>query len=58
MHWEVIQFLRTYYQAMNNIPTVYETCHAHDLELHDLIKMFPGGYRRGACRVAGLPFFA
>ena len=57
-HWEIIRYLRNYYQATNNIPTVYEVCHAHDLDLHDLNELFPQGYRRGACLVAGLPFFA
>ncbi len=57
-HWEVIRFLRNYYQATNNIPTVYEVCQAHNLDLDDLKELFPGGYRRGACRIAGLPFFA
>jgi len=57
-HWEVIRFLRNYYQTTNNIPSVYEVCQAHNLNLGDLKEMFPGGYRRGACRIAGLPFFA
>lgn len=57
-HWEVIRFLRNYYLAMNNIPSVYEVCQAHDFDLEDLKELFPEGYRRGACRIAGLPFFA
>lgn len=57
-HWEIVRFLRNYYAATNNIPTVYEVCQAHQLELDDLKELFPGGYRRGACRIAGLPFFA
>ena len=57
-HWEIIRFLRNYYQAMNNIPNVYEVCQAHNLDLEDLHELFPDGYRRGACRIAGLPFFA
>ena len=57
-HWEIVHFLRNYYQAMNNIPTIHEVCEAHSLDLHDLKNLFPGGYRRGACRIAGLPFFA
>ena len=56
-HWEVVRFLRNYYSAVNNIPTVHEVCEAHQLELHDLQALFPEGYRRGACRMAGLPFF-
>ncbi|OHB67397.1 MAG: hypothetical protein A2V70_01605 [Planctomycetes bacterium RBG_13_63_9] len=57
-HWEVIRFVRNYYQATNNIPTVYEVCEAHRLDLDDFMELFPEGYRRGACRMAGLPFFA
>lgn len=57
-HWEVIRFLRNYYLAINNIPTVHEVCEAHGLDLKGLSELFPGGYRRGACRIAGLPFFA
>ena len=57
-HWEVIRFLQNYYRATNNIPTVYEVCHAHQLDLDQFRELFPGGYRRGACRMAGLPFFA
>ncbi|MHC4403909.1 MAG: TusE/DsrC/DsvC family sulfur relay protein [Planctomycetota bacterium] len=57
-HWEIIRFLRNYYQATGNIPTVYEVCEAHGLDLHGFQDLFPGGYRRGACRIAGLPFFA
>jgi TusE/DsrC/DsvC family sulfur relay protein len=57
-HWEVIRFLRNYYQAINNIPTVHEVCEAHGLDLNGLRELFPEGYRRGACRIAGLPFFA
>jgi len=57
-HWEVIRYLRNYYQATRNIPTVYEVCEAHALDLEQFKQLFPGGYRRGACRIAGLPFFA
>ena len=57
-HWEIIRFLRNYYQAANNIPPLYEVCEAHRLDLEGFRELFPEGYRRGACRVAGLPFFA
>jgi tRNA 2-thiouridine synthesizing protein E len=57
-HWEIIRFLRNYYQASSSIPTVYYVCQAHHLDLDDLKELFPAGYRRGACRIAGLPFFA
>ena len=57
-HWEVIRYLRNYYEEYRNIPTVYETCTVHRLSLSELHQLFPDGYRRGACRLAGLPFFA
>jgi tRNA 2-thiouridine synthesizing protein E len=57
-HWNIIDYLRNYYQSSRNIPTVYETCKANDIALNDLKMLFPDGYRRGACRAAGLPFFS
>jgi tRNA 2-thiouridine synthesizing protein E len=56
-HLQIIHFLRDYYQINKNIPTIYETCKANKLDLDELIVLFPPGYRRGACRIAGLPFF-
>lgn len=58
MHWEVIRFLRNYYDVTNTIPTLYEVCKAHGLNRDAFKDLFPEGYRRGACRIAGLPFFA
>lgn len=57
-HWDIIRYLRDYYERHQNIPTVYEACSANDLSLKELMELFPEGYRRGACRLAGLPFFA
>jgi tRNA 2-thiouridine synthesizing protein E len=57
-HKEVIGFLRDYYEKNKNIPTVFETCDANDMSLEELMALFPEGYRRGACRIAGLPFFS
>ena len=57
-HWEVIRFLRDFYRKAKNIPTVFETCKANNIEINELLEYFPGGYRRGACRIAGLPFFS
>jgi tRNA 2-thiouridine synthesizing protein E len=57
-HWGIIKYLRDYYRIHKNIPTVYETCQANGLNLDELLNLFPAGYRRGACRAAGLPFFS
>lgn len=53
-HWQVIRFLRESYEKNREIPTVYDTCEANDLELEDLEQLFPDGYHRGAVKIAGL----
>ncbi len=57
-HRRVIRYLRVFYRRHGTIPTVYETCRRNQLTLTDLGRLFPEGYRRGACRMAGLPFLA
>jgi len=57
-HWKIIEYLRAYFAKNGNIPTLHETCKENDLNLNEMGKLFPQGYRRGACRAAGLPFFA
>jgi tRNA 2-thiouridine synthesizing protein E len=57
-HWDVIYYLRDFYEENKNIPTVFETCKIMELTFPELLELFPDGYRRGACRAAGLPFFA
>lgn len=56
-HLQIVRYLRDYYAVNRTIPTVYETCSATDSTLDELRELFPAGYRRGACRIAGLPFF-
>ncbi len=58
LHWRVIRFLRSYFVEKRALPTVFEACSTSGLSLEELYELFPTGYRRGACRVAGLPFFA
>jgi len=57
-HMKILNFLRDTYRKTKQIPTVFAICKANKIELEELRKMFPGGYRRGACRMAGLPFSA
>lgn len=57
-HQAIIRFLRDFYARNKNIPTIQETCKANNLSLEAMGELFPEGYRRGACRVAGLPFLA
>jgi len=53
-HWLIINFLRESYEKNNEVPTVYETCEANDIELEELERLFPDGYHRGAVKIAGL----
>jgi len=57
-HWVIIEFLRDFFQRNKNIPTLHETCKENDITIDEMGKLFQDGYRRGACRIAGLPFFA
>jgi tRNA 2-thiouridine synthesizing protein E len=56
-HWQMIQYLREHFSRTGTIPTVYAFCKANGIEVKELGDLFPDGYRRGACRMAGLPFF-
>lgn len=53
-HWQIIRFLRNFYRENGSIPTVYDTCESNQLDLTECEKLFPGGYHRGALRIAGL----
>lgn len=53
-HWRVLHFLRDTYARTRLVPTVFETCRAHGMEIEDLEKLFPDGYHRGAVKLAGL----
>jgi tRNA 2-thiouridine synthesizing protein E len=56
-HLQVVHYLRDYFAVNRQIPTVFEACSGNDLTLEELKELFPAGYRRGACRMAGLPFY-
>ncbi len=57
-HRRIIDFLRKHYERARDIPTIYDTCKSNTIGIGELWDLFPAGYRRGACRAAGLPFFA
>jgi tRNA 2-thiouridine synthesizing protein E len=56
-HRQIIHYLRDHYRNHRNIPTAFRMCADNQLDLDEFRALFPGGYRRGACRMAGLPFF-
>jgi tRNA 2-thiouridine synthesizing protein E len=55
-HWNVIRFIRQCFATDGRCPLVYQTCRTNDLRLDGLRRLFPTGYLRGACKLAGLTF--
>ncbi len=55
-HWTVIRFIRERVETAGRCPSVYETCRTNRLPLRDLERLFPTGYLRGACKVAGVTY--
>ena len=53
-HWAIIDYLRKQYKKDKNVPTIYETCEANQIDIPELEKLFPDGYHRGAVKIAGL----
>ena len=55
-HWKVIYFIRNTFDIMNKCPLVYVACRENRLGLGNLKQLFPTGYLRGACKLAGVTF--
>ena len=53
-HWKIIHYLRQHFIKNNIVPTVYQTCEAHNLQIEELETLFPDGFHRGAVKIAGL----
>lgn len=54
-HWHVINFIHNTFKATGKCPVVYETCETMGLSVSQLRSLFPTGYFRGACKLAGIP---
>ncbi|SPF41164.1 Sulfur relay protein, TusE/DsrC/DsvC family [Syntrophobacter sp. SbD1] len=57
-HWNVLKFIRSTYLETDSCPLVHKTCKVHNLSIKDLQRLFPSGYQRGACKLAGVSFMA
>ncbi len=55
VQWRVITFLRDYYQYNGRAPMNRQLRDGTGLSLVELERLFPGGIRNGARRLAGLP---
>ncbi|MCF7809922.1 TusE/DsrC/DsvC family sulfur relay protein [bacterium] len=55
-HWGVITFIRDTFLENQRCPSVYQTCRMNELRLAGLKELFPTGYLRGACKLAGITY--
>lgn len=55
-HWDVIYSIRNAYAKTGKVPPVYQICRINGLHLAELEKLFPTGYQRGACKLAGVTY--
>jgi tRNA 2-thiouridine synthesizing protein E len=55
-HWKLIHFIRDSVRDTGKCPLVYETCRINRLHLQELKALFPAGYLRGACKIAGVTY--
>jgi len=55
-HWKIINFIRDSFKRTGRCPLVYKTCQINRLHLQELRKLFPAGYLRGACKLAGVTY--
>ena len=54
-HWCVINFLREFYYYNGRAPLNRQIVKGTGLSLLEIKKLFPGGIKHGARRIAGLP---
>lgn len=55
-HWEILHSIRNLYRELGRCPMVHETCRRNRIHLKDLETLFPTGYLRGACKLAGITY--
>jgi len=55
-HWDVIHYIRNTFRQLGKCPLVYQACRHNGLRLKELKNLFPTGYLRGACKLAGITY--
>ncbi len=54
-HWEVIHFVRNYYQEHGASPTIRQISTGTGIPTKELFKLFPKGPAKKVARIAGVP---
>ncbi|SPJ16044.1 Sulfur relay protein, TusE/DsrC/DsvC family [Syntrophobacter sp. SbD2] len=55
-HWCIMSFIRNAFSETGRCPMIHQIGKDCGLKLQDLKKLFPSGYLRGACKLAGLTY--
>lgn len=55
-HWSVLAYLRQVYEDTGRCPLLYFVCRDNGLTVAQLKELFPTGYLRGLCRLAGITY--
>lgn len=55
-HWDVINYVRDTFKSTGICPTIFATCKAIGLLPEEMKNLFPTGYHRGVCRIAGIHY--
>ncbi|MFC1476311.1 TusE/DsrC/DsvC family sulfur relay protein [Candidatus Zixiibacteriota bacterium] len=55
-HWTFIRYLRGQFIEEKTVPVVVKACADNQLRLSRLRDLFPTGYHRGACKIAGINY--
>lgn len=53
-HWDILKYIRSVFLEKASIPIARKTCKVHNLNVKELERLFPSGYQRGACKLAGM----
>lgn len=55
-HWDIIYFIRDSVKLLGKCPLVYQAFKMSGLPLKEIQRLFPTGYLRGACKLAGVTY--
>ena len=54
-HWRLIDCVRQYYLEFETVPPVRMLVRRTGLSLRRIYELFPNGYSKGVCKIAGIP---
>lgn len=55
-HWGILRYIRHSFDVDGKCPLIYQVCKDNELRLTDMKRLFPTGYLRGACKLAGITY--